>query len=377
MPKFPRSKDNLEPSNRFAAAFMLHRFHCDAFAIGCFGPAPRNEWRPIISYRAWFESGSALLKQFASSWNASRLPNDAARSYGPYVDGKPDNLIGGLIGSEFDFQTSASVIMTGRTEFGEHYLAVLVKNQSENTDYQNLVVSQLQVGMPFSLFVAELSARAGLCHRVVALERGYDNLRLGMLMMNEQRRITYFNDCAREILGAAFGQSSNVVTLREGVLTPAVNHFVSVLAADFDAAESIHGDTHLVTLWRKLRQFDERVPFHVMRSGTGNQVTFYIVFPDPIHRIEPSQFLSGLGLTESESRLASRIISGMSLKSAASELELSEESARTYLKRVFSKMGVNRQAELVSAVAKLSAPINGRPNSRHGSASKAGADAPP
>jgi DNA-binding CsgD family transcriptional regulator len=376
MLKLQNSKDDLGPSDKFSAAFMLHYFHCDAFAIGCFGPAPRNVWRSVISYRAWFESDSALLKQFASSWTAAGPTSVAALCSGLHLGEKPDHLISDLIGSEFSFRTSASVLMTGRTEFGEQYLAVLIKDKTESTDYQNIVVSQLQAGMSFSVFVGELSARADLYHRVEALEGGYNNLRLGMLMMNEQRQITYVNDCAREILGGAFGHSATVASSHQGV-TPAVERFVSVLVADFDAAESSHGDAHLVTLWRKLRQFDERIPFHVMRSASDDQVTFYIVFPDPIHRIEPSQFLSGLGLTESESRLASCIISGMSLKTAASELELSEESARTYLKRVFSKMGVNRQAELVSAVAKLSAPINGQPYNRDGLPCKASAGGPP
>jgi len=44
---------------------------------------------------------------------------------------------------------------------------------------------------------------------------------------------------------------------------------------------------------------------------------------------------------------------GLPPKEAAERLGIAEETARTVLKRVFSKVGVSRQSELVAVLAKL------------------------
>jgi DNA-binding CsgD family transcriptional regulator len=53
------------------------------------------------------------------------------------------------------------------------------------------------------------------------------------------------------------------------------------------------------------------------------------------------------GLTRSESRLAAKLAEGRSLAEAASSLNITTETARSYVKQVFSKTGARRQAELV------------------------------
>jgi DNA-binding CsgD family transcriptional regulator len=56
------------------------------------------------------------------------------------------------------------------------------------------------------------------------------------------------------------------------------------------------------------------------------------------------------GLTPSEARLALHLITGETLRSAAAELHISYETARTQLKHIFSKTGTCRQAELVAVI---------------------------
>jgi DNA-binding CsgD family transcriptional regulator len=53
------------------------------------------------------------------------------------------------------------------------------------------------------------------------------------------------------------------------------------------------------------------------------------------------------GLTPAESRLAAKIAEGRSLEQAAVMLNITTETARSYIKRILSKTGVKRQAELV------------------------------
>ena len=55
-------------------------------------------------------------------------------------------------------------------------------------------------------------------------------------------------------------------------------------------------------------------------------------------------------LTPSEARLALRLVTGESLRSAALALNVSYETARTALKVIFTKTGTHRQSELVIVI---------------------------
>jgi DNA-binding NarL/FixJ family response regulator len=69
--------------------------------------------------------------------------------------------------------------------------------------------------------------------------------------------------------------------------------------------------------------------------------------------IPPVELISALfGLARSEARVAEGIIQGVSVKKIASEPDLSASTVRSYLKSVFGKTGVHRQAELVSRLAR-------------------------
>jgi len=74
---------------------------------------------------------------------------------------------------------------------------------------------------------------------------------------------------------------------------------------------------------------------------------------------DPEVICRLFGLTRSESRLVALLAEGFSLQEAARKLNLTESSVRTYSKKVFSKVGVSRQAELVSLVMKSAAVLAG------------------
>jgi DNA-binding CsgD family transcriptional regulator len=82
--------------------------------------------------------------------------------------------------------------------------------------------------------------------------------------------------------------------------------------------------------------------------------------------VSPSTaLLDGLfDLAPAEARLAGLIASGLPLRTSAQKLGITEETARTVLKRVFAKVGVSRQAELVALLGRLApakAVRNGTP----------------
>lgn len=69
--------------------------------------------------------------------------------------------------------------------------------------------------------------------------------------------------------------------------------------------------------------------------------------------------LQTFDLTRAERRLAECLLSGRSLSDAAAELGLKVSTARSYLKRIFSKTGITRQSEFVALYHSLVPPVRG------------------
>lgn len=71
----------------------------------------------------------------------------------------------------------------------------------------------------------------------------------------------------------------------------------------------------------------------------------------------PTSLLEALGLLPSEQRFLGQFLKSSSLGNAAEGCGLSEETARTYLKRVRAKLGVHRQMELAGLISGLVLPL--------------------
>ncbi|MDA9431147.1 helix-turn-helix transcriptional regulator [Bradyrhizobium sp. CCBAU 51627] len=131
------------------------------------------------------------------------------------------------------------------------------------------------------------------------------------------------------------------------------------------------------TLRREPRELlDEPRPIFVHSSGAERRLVVYLL-PVALRTSLAEQFLTHtraivlaieqkldepadpavvrdvLGLTLGEARIAAMVGSGLPPKEAADRLGIAEETARTVLKRVFLKVGVSRQSELATLLAKL------------------------
>lgn len=69
--------------------------------------------------------------------------------------------------------------------------------------------------------------------------------------------------------------------------------------------------------------------------------------------VSPLVLQNHLGLSPSESRIAALVAAGERPRDIAVKLGLTENSTRVILKRVFAKVGVSRQSELVALVSNL------------------------
>lgn len=78
-----------------------------------------------------------------------------------------------------------------------------------------------------------------------------------------------------------------------------------------------------------------------------------VIEPESGEPPDPAIVRDVLGLTLAEARVAALVGSGLPPRAAAEKLGITEETARTALKRVFSKVGVSRQNELTALLSKL------------------------
>ena len=97
------------------------------------------------------------------------------------------------------------------------------------------------------------------------------------------------------------------------------------------------------------------------RSRSGDLTTkcalLFVLAPGKMDA--PTQLLEALGLLPSEQRFLGHFLKSSSLGNAAIDCGLSEETARTYLKRVRAKLGVHRQMELAGLISGLVLPLQG------------------
>lgn len=83
-------------------------------------------------------------------------------------------------------------------------------------------------------------------------------------------------------------------------------------------------------------------------NAEGENAFLLLLSPDGVERAPPPEVLADLyGLTHAEARLMHRLALGETISEAAEACGITVSSARTYLKTIFGKTGVNRQTELV------------------------------
>ena len=75
--------------------------------------------------------------------------------------------------------------------------------------------------------------------------------------------------------------------------------------------------------------------------------------PEASDPADPAVVRDVLGLTLGEARMAALIGSGVAVGEASKKLGITEETARSVLKHVFSKTGVSRQSELVALLSRM------------------------
>lgn len=196
-------------------------------------------------------------------------------------------------------------------------------------------------------------------------EAALDRLTIGTIMLDGRGKVVEANRAAKNILASNPG-----IALVDGNIVLAKSQYREELARLIKTAIA----------WRAQQNPDAFVDAMRIETPLGSSIGILVraapvspwcepeTSPCVILHIEdtaqeqrtPEQIVARLfGLTHSEALLATLLANGYSLAEAAAKLNLTEGSARTYSKKIFGKLGIGRQADLVRLILKSVASLAG------------------
>jgi DNA-binding CsgD family transcriptional regulator len=191
---------------------------------------------------------------------------------------------------------------------------------------------------------------SGMRARYRAVLKALDALSIGVVLIDQRREPIVMNECARESLGmngtaiSALASMYPSVDGRKGhaVPSPLIR---SAVPADVMFSTVVRGLPGLQPLIGTVCRLDGPP-----NRQAGEEKPAAIVFlRDPSRKVKlDEEMIRHLhGLTRAEAHLAVLLAEGGHLDEVARRLNISMHTARTHLKRIFSKTNTERQIDLV------------------------------
>lgn len=193
--------------------------------------------------------------------------------------------------------------------------------------------------------------------RASLLEAMFDQVSLATLLISGSGRPIFVNEAGREMLKSR----RFILPSADGTVACADPAQTKLLRAAIQTATTAAGNSgEEVSIRIGQPEADWRLAVIVPASTTVGDKQIrcaMVLIHKPQHSHAPSHMLKALGLLPSEQRFLESFLKTSSLAEAAMRSGLSEETARTYLKRVRGKLGVHRQLELARLIYGLVPPI--------------------
>ncbi|MBI1395977.1 MAG: hypothetical protein GC151_08340 [Betaproteobacteria bacterium] len=223
-----------------------------------------------------------------------------------------------------------------------------------SVDFLSAVVPHVRRAVQLHWHIADLRQRADTAVEVL------DHLSTGVVLVDEDAHPLFLNRAAEHIVQRSDGiavAAGTLVAMRPGE-TATLSRIVDEAIHPLIAGNRAHACTAVVT------RRDSRLPYRVtaiplrgdrsFRTGHGRAAAIVFIAD------APASFATGVstltmvfGLTRAEARLVEELASGRPLKTAASELGISVNTAHAQLSAVFQKTDTHRQAELLQLVGAL------------------------
>lgn len=191
-----------------------------------------------------------------------------------------------------------------------------------------------------------------------------DGIPFGILLATSGARVVQANATARRAIDLGDG-----LALRHDVLRLHDQHQETLLheAVRRAVARAVHGRPQACEAVAISRPSGREPLSAVVTTLWGNHLKFGLSrLDEPLATVflsipeqspeAPAELLQRLfGLTGAQARLCEQLVAGATLEEAAHRLQISVDTARVHLKRVFANVGVHRQSDLVAKV--LATPV--------------------
>lgn len=246
-------------------------------------------------------------------------------------------------------------------------LVALLQTKSSGLEWRHDVANRLKIVAPLLIELAGAErAKQRAARHLSLLEGTLDEMSVALFMLDAQSRPVCLNAAAlgRLAMADAFQLTRTGIlscsTARDTLaLHNCVKRVIEAPSGDLDEEPLVistrDGERTIATLRG------------VGADGFGLDDRAALLMIQ--HEVRLSRAaLDGLGLTASERRFLTTFLYCSSLALTAKQLNLSDETARTYLKRICAKLGVRKQAELVSLIWNLSLPLRRKPDISDGDA---------
>jgi len=176
-----------------------------------------------------------------------------------------------------------------------------------------------------------------------ALTSILDHLVLCVILLDDRGRVTYVNRSAAELLGVEPGLSELGTSSERDPRTEALYRTVRSEAGEDQSL--YHHPANGRPLQLLATALDWPNPF----GAPARHFARAIFVGDPKRNTgDPIENLGlAYGFTKSETKLAWLLVGDLTLSEAAVQLGITQNTARTVLKRILAKTGTNRQASLV------------------------------
>jgi len=185
-----------------------------------------------------------------------------------------------------------------------------------------------------------------------------DQFPLGVLLVNADGKVITANQQALSTIG-----ESNTLYLEDNRLCATaveanrqlVQRIEKAATASLDVASTcvsslkVDGENDEASLSLLITP-DPYPTTHFVDRQNENCAAIFIGSASSERHISTTALQTLFGLSQAEARLASLLASGTSLSQAAEQSYISKNTAKVQLKSIFTKLGVNRQAELIKVI---------------------------
>jgi DNA-binding CsgD family transcriptional regulator len=240
---------------------------------------------------------------------------------------------------------------------GCSFLVVVCRGRNRKP-FADAEVAAMHRLLPHVTTAVELGCRLRAAEAQSAgLARALDRLKGGVILTDAAGLPCFVNEHAAHILDEEDGLLLNVTGL--AALTPRMTdqlrRIVVKLATNPDAARSDlrierpSGRRPLILSLQPVWHMD--LP---MTGFAAPRVAIFIKDTAAADTVDPLLLPATYDLTRRENEVATLLASGLALEEIADRLEISIETVRSHLKRIFDKTGTHNQAALVALVRGIS-----------------------